>query len=406
MKTVAIICEYNPFHNGHKHHIDQIRRELGEDTRIIAIMSGSFTQRGESAIMDKGDRARCAVLSGVNLVLELPFPYSAASAELFARAGVAIADRLGIVDFLSFGSESGDISALTSYAELSSRAEYTELVAKMLDNPENAAMGYPRVCEMAFDALYGKSCGMSLTPNNILAIEYIKALNAFDSKIKPHTVARKGAAFNEATVIDGEALQSASAIRKEALSENFSALEFIPDEAKPIILDAIKRGAFPCDMEKLAPAVISFFRLSPTDADVEIHDAKGGLYNRLKAASLEANSISALVRLSETKKYTNARILRTVWSSFFGVTSSDVRCLPEYTQILAFDGIGRACLKEIRGLTQISVLTKPADTEGLSDIGRRQKALSDKADSIFHLTRPEAVSGAYSLRYTPFVKKG
>ncbi len=405
MKTIAIICEYNPFHNGHKHQIDEIRREFGEDTRIIAIMSGSFTQRGESAIMDKGDRAHCAVLSGVNLVLELPFPYSASSAELFAQAGVAIADSIGIIDLLSFGSESGDISELEEYAELTSRPEYNEMLSKMLDSPENAAFGYPKVCEMAFCALYGRKSSLSLTPNNILAIEYIKALKRLNSKIKPHTVARKGASFNESGVVAGN-IQSASAIRREVLSGNLSALEYIPDEAKPVVLDALKCGAFPCDMEKLAPAVISFFRLSPTDAIVEIHDAKGGLYNRLKSASLEANNISALVRLSETKKYTNARILRAIWCSFFGVTSSDVRSTPEYTQILALDGIGRACLKEIRGQARISVLTKPTDTDGLSDAAKRQKALSDRADSIFHLTRGSAVSGAYSLKLSPFVKKG
>ncbi len=404
MKTVAIICEYNPFHNGHKHHIDQIRRELGEDTRIIAIMSGGFTQRGESAVMDKGDRARAAVECGVNLVLELPFPYSASSAELFARAGVSIADSIGIVDLISFGSESGDISALTEYATLTASDEYEELVAELLDRPENAALGYPCVCEIAFNRLYGEKNGITLTPNNILAIEYIKALKSFNSKIKPHTVLREGAAFNEDGVVAGS-LQSASAIRKELLSGNISVLEYIPDEAKPVVLDAIRRGAFPCDMERLSPAVLSFFRLSPSDAGENFHDAKGGLYNRLKSASLEADNISALVRLSETKKFTNARILRAVWCSFFGVTSSDVRTLPEYTQILALDGIGRACLKEIREQSRISVLTKPTDTFGLSDTARGQKALSDRADSIFHLTRPRPVSGAYSLTYTPFVKK-
>ena len=405
MKTVAIICEYNPFHNGHLHHINSIRREFGEDTRIIAIMSGNFTQRGETAIMDKGDRAKCAVLSGVNLVLELPFPYSASSAELFARAGVAIADSIGIVDILSFGSECGDIGTLSRYAELSSSEEYTALVGKMLDAPENATLGYPKVCEMAFNSLYGEKYGISLSPNNILGIEYIKALNAINSNILPHTVARIGAAFNTSSMVDG-CVQSASAIRNEVLCGNFSALEYVPEVTKPVILDAMKRGAFPCEMEKLSPAVISFFRINPSDASEDIHDAKGGLYNRLKSASLEANNISALVRLSETKKFTNARIMRAIWCSFFGVTSSDVRNTPEYTQILALDGIGRACLKETRGRTKIPILTKPSDTAALSEIGQKQKALANRADSVFHLTRPNAVSGSYSLTYTPFVKKG
>ena len=112
MKVVAIISEYNPFHNGHKYQIDKIREELGEDTAIIAIMSGNYTQRGETAIVDKTIRAKAACLCGVNLVLELPFPFCSSSAEFFASAGVRIADRLSIVDYLAFGSESGDISLL------------------------------------------------------------------------------------------------------------------------------------------------------------------------------------------------------------------------------------------------------------------------------------------------------
>ena len=113
MKTVAIIAEYNPFHSGHEYHINKIREEFGSDTRILAIMSGNFTQRGEIAYADKYFRAECAVRCGVNLVLELPFPYSLSSAEIFAKSGVKIADALGVTDILSFGSEAGSIETLT-----------------------------------------------------------------------------------------------------------------------------------------------------------------------------------------------------------------------------------------------------------------------------------------------------
>ncbi len=400
MITVAIICEYNPFHNGHLHQIEAIRREFGEDTRIIAIMSGSFTQRGESAIMDKFDRAKCAVLSGVNLVLELPFPFSMSSAELFATAGVAISDSLGIVDYLSFGSESGDISAITEYAERTLSKEYLSLLDRMTNEPSNSALGYARLCEMAYSALYGKP--IALSPNNILAIEYVKAIIRRGSKIKPHTVRREGADYNSTSL--SEVNPSATAIRREVLGGNISALGHVPAVTREVLLDALRTGAFPCDMERLAPAVLSFFRLSPTDAPVELHDAKGGLYNRLRATSLEADNIKTLVSLSETKKYTNARILRATWYSFFGVTSSDVKDEPRYTQLLAMDGTGRSCLKEIRKRGSLAVVTKPSDTDGLSDTAKRQKALSDRADSIFHLTRPSAVCGNHSLRCSPYVK--
>ncbi|MBR5144795.1 MAG: nucleotidyltransferase family protein, partial [Clostridia bacterium] len=124
MKVAAIISEYNPFHNGHEYQIKKLRQMLGDDTAVIAIMSGNYTQRGEIAVTDKTIRARAAIECGVNLVLELPFPYSMSSAEFFARSGVKIAHEIGVVDYLAFGSESGDISELSDLASIISSDEY------------------------------------------------------------------------------------------------------------------------------------------------------------------------------------------------------------------------------------------------------------------------------------------
>ena len=118
MTTVAIICEYNPFHRGHEYQIKKIREQFGEDTAVVCIMSGNYTQRGEFAFMPKTERAKCAILGGADLVLELPFPFSSSSAEYFAKSGVKIADSLGCVDYLSFGSESGDLNALYEAAKM------------------------------------------------------------------------------------------------------------------------------------------------------------------------------------------------------------------------------------------------------------------------------------------------
>ncbi len=403
MKTVAIICEYNPFHNGHLYQISEIRKAFGEDTAIIAVMSGNFTQRGETAIADKGVRARCAVECGVSLVLELPFPYSASSAEIFARSAVNIINNLGCVDCLSFGSESGDIEALRNAASVILSDDFQNTVARLIDAPENKSLGYPEIMELA---LRQHTCGNApeLTPNNILAVEYIKALTLSNSKISLHTVKRKGAGYSESQMVFGE-LQSASAIRNSLYAKDISALEYIPDITKSIILDEIKAGSFPCDMDRLSSSVISSFRLnSPTDKE-SIQDAGGGLYNRLKEKSLEANNLETLLALAETKGYTRARIRRAILSSFIGVTSSDVARSPMYTQILAFDERGRAILKGLRVPSDFHVITKPSSTEGLSEIALKQKALADKADSVFQLTKPIPPSGGYGLRFTPYVKK-
>lgn len=402
MSTVAVVCEYNPFHNGHKYQIDRIREEFGEDTHIIAIMSGNYTQRGEIAICDKGVRAKCAVLSGVNLVLELPFPFSLSSAEFFAAAAVHIANALGTVDYLSFGSECGDIKMLSAVANHMMSAEYREAFAQIFESGD-AKDGYPKMCELALKTVMGDT-SFAFSPNNILALEYIKALRREKSSIKPHTIKRIGASFDETSICAGE-LQSATAIRSSVAAGDITALNYIPNITKNIILNELESGSFPTKESALDAAVISYFRLNSPDGNANIHDAAGGLYNRLLAKSHEANNIEGLVRLTETKKYTTARIRRVVWYSLFGVTSSEVREVPAYTQLLAMDTVGRAELKRIKKRSDFPILTKPSRTDGLSEIALRQKLLSDKADALFQMTKPCPAPGNHSLTFTPYVKR-
>ena len=404
MKVAAIIAEYNPFHNGHKYQVDKIRQLLGEDTAVIAIMSGNFTQRGELAITDKTIRARAAVECGVNLVIELPFPYSMSSAEFFAKSGVAIANSLGVVDYLVFGSECGDVNLLSDIASTMLSSEYQLTLEAIRDLPENRECGYPELCEMALSKIYGKDLDRSVfSPNNILAIEYIKALYSLKSNIVPLTVRREGAGYLD--IINPMAeFQSASAIREEIYENNISALEFVPKQAKDVYLDAISIGKFPAEISKLDVAVISFFRLNSPPADINIHDAAGGLYNRLCEMSAEATSISNLTNLSETKKFTSARIRRAIWNSYFGVTSSDVRTLPSYAQVLGMDALGRSVLKRIKKESDYPVITKPSSYKKLGDDVIRQKELSNRADSVYALTLKMPNSGHFALTYTPFVK--
>lgn len=404
MKTVAIISEYNPFHNGHLYQIQKIREELGEDTAIIAVMSGSFTQRGEAAIMDKGARAKAAVLEGVNLVLELPFPYSMSSAEFFADAAVHIVDSIGCVDYLSFGSEEGSLDPLYNTAELMMSDEYRETLNGMMQDEKYKTYGYPELVELAINAVRGERAIALLTPNNILGIEYIKALMKRNSSVKPHTIARIGNEYNEESIVSG-IYQSASAIRKLLLLNSSSAYDYIPNTTKNIILREKESEEFPCDTAKLSAAIISNLRLSSPEQSCRIHDAGGGLYNRLKDKSFETNDINTLLSLCEAKSYTKARLRRTILASLFGVTSSEVKSMPQYTQILAFDAIGQLKLKHIRKQSRITVLTKPSDYEKLNDTALKQKLISDRADSIFELCKPNQPDGRRSLRYTPFVKK-
>ena len=404
MKTVAIITEYNPFHNGHKYQIDTVRRMFDEDIAIIAIMSGNFTQRGEIAVADKLIRASAAVECGVDLVLELPFPYSMSSAEFFAKSGVHIANSLGVVDYLAFGSECGDIDKITAVAKNMQSDAFTSTLSERTADAKYAKCGYAGLCESVYGELFKTDdlCGF-FTPNNILALEYVKALLASDSKIVPITVKRCGAGYNDSKISDTD-LQSATAIRALMHAENAEAFDFVPPAAREIYKKATDDGMMPTDASRLDAAVISKLRLSSRDV-ADIHDAAGGLYNRLCELSTEATSISSLTSLTETRRYTTARIRRAIWNSFFGVTSSDVRSMPAYTQLLATDERGRSVLKRIKKMASFPVITKPADYKTYSDDVIRQRELSDRADSIFALTHKRAISGAFSLKFTPYVRK-
>ncbi len=404
MKVAAIISEYNPFHLGHEYQIKELRRRLGEDTAVIAIMSGNFTQRAEPAVCDKTVRAIAAIECGVNLVLELPFPFCMSSAEFFAKSGVRIIKEIGIVDHLVFGSESGDITEISNIAAAMSSDEYSLTLETLTANPDYREYGYPELCQVALSRVYGKEITRDFfTPNNILGIEYLKAISAEGCDIAPMTLRREGSGYHD--IINPMAeYQSATAIREELAGGNLSALDYVPENAKQIYLKAIESGKMPSDISRLDVSVISSFRLNSPEAYVNIHDAAGGLYNRLCDMSAEATSISSLVSMAETKKYTKTRIKRAIFNTYFGVTSSDVKKLPSYTQVLAMDPVGRSLLKRIKKVSDFPVITKPAAFKDLGETVIRQKELSNKADSVYGLTLKNANSGRFSLTFTPYVK--
>lgn len=401
MKTVAIIAEYNPFHNGHLYQIEKIREEFGKDTQIIAIMSGNYVQRGEMAILDKWQRAKAAVMCGINLVIELPFPYSISSAEFFARGAINILNSLGVVDILSFGSECGDVNTLIEVANNMSKKEFNECVLDLSKNEEYNNIGYARICELAYNKVFSNS-GVAWLPNNILALEYIKALNETSSEIKPHTIKRSGADYNQ-NAITSDDMQSATALR-EAMKESFElAKKYTPENAYNIYLECKNRGRMPVNQDSISVAILAELRLNTHKAVCEIHDAKGGLYNRLVAKAYDATTISNLIDISATKKYTVARTRRAIWYSYFTVTSSDVRSTPLYTQVLGVDKIGQALLKKIKKVGKILVLVKPSiksDNEALE----RQRTLSRNADFLFEAANPIPSPASTIYRMTPFIK--
>jgi len=397
MKVAGIICEYNPFHNGHERQIRAIREKFGEDTAVIAVMSGNFTQRAEPAIFDKIFRAQTAVNGGVNLVIELPFPYCASGAEYFASAGVKLLNSLGIVDVLSFGAECDSTEQLEQAAK--NLASDTYLTAFETAKNENITMGHAALSESVYCSLYGKEESTILsTPNNILAIEYIKAVRKYGARFSLHAIKRNTDYLSNETI--GEVFASATAIRNK-MQNGEEYFPFVSRGNYTLYHGALKEGNFCAGIHALSTPLLSSLMLNKTDAEL-CFDADAGLIHRLQNSAKKATDVESLIQLSETKKYTKARLRRVTLYSYFGVTSSDFENGPAYVQILAADSVGCSLLKQMKKTAALPILTKPADVPFSV---QREKDLSDKADTVFALAKVRPTSAKCALAFTPYIKK-
>ncbi len=403
MKTVAVICEYNPFHLGHAFQFSQIRRQFGEDTAIVAIMSGNYVQRGEPAVFGKDTRAEIAVLSGASLVLELPFPYSAAGAEFFASAAVSIADSLGVVDALSFGSESGDIEALSLCAERLASPEFEAALLERAKEKKNA-IGTAALTPIVYRALYSDEAADSLfdSPNNLLALAYLKALKKSGSPIQPHTVKRLGDFHNESSVKEGYA--SASYLRALLRDGNWKqALSHMPKEAQKVAEAALQNGRCVLNQNAYGAWLLAHFRLH-SEPEGAYAEAEGGLYHRIAKAARDAKDFDELIAAATTKKYPSSRIRRAALFSLFGVSPEVLRRAPVYTQVLAMDNKGQALLRRIKKCGKIPVYTKPsAYKNGSADVQAAAERAA-AADSVYPLLTASCDTANYFLTTSPYCK--
>lgn len=393
MKTVAIVSEFDPFHNGHRTLFEAVRRVLGEDTAIIALMSGHYTQRGTAAVADKFTRAAMAVEGGANLVLEIPFPYSMTSAEFFARAGVRMAASLGVVDTLAFGSESGDLASLSAVAAALSSKKFEEALHEAIQ--KEPSLGYAALHEQIYRRLFGDAgADLLRDPNNILAIAYIRENSALEKPLSLFTVKREGS-YHEKSLENGI---SATAIRAALYEGNDAAFAAIPPASALLLQEAMAKGQAPADTAKLEPLLLAHFRtFEPATGD--------DLGYRIRNAAIRARDFSEFAALIATKRYTHAFIRRTLWHRYFGITSADCRTSPRYTQILGMDPCGRALLRKASKTSSILLLTKPADGQREGGEVGRQIALSQRADLLYPLAMPHPIAGNASILASPYCKK-
>ena len=337
-KTAAIIAEYNPFHNAHAYHISKTK-ELTCAENTVVIMSGNFVQRGDCAICDKFTRTRMALAGGADLVLELPLPFACATAEKFAAGGVGIADALGCVDYLSFGTECGDVGQLSAAADAVSDDSIKPALDRFLAQGNTfAAARTEAVREVYGDDIAGLLC----LPNNTLAVEYIRAIRRINSRMEPIGIRREGAYHDSAVTSDSFA--SATAVRRMLFDGAWdNAAKFMPDYSWSAFHKAMEQGTAPADIYRCDRAILSRIRGMTREQLANLPDVSEGLENRIFESARSAASLDALYSGIKSKRYSHARVRRVVLSAFLGIRAVHSMRLP-YIRILGMNSRGRALL--------------------------------------------------------------
>ena len=350
METAGIVAEYNPFHRGHAWHIAETRRRLGGEAPVVCVMSGHWVQRGECALADKWLRAALALDRGADLVVELPTPWAMASAESFARGAVSLLAATGVVDVLSFGSETGELAPLEEAAAALDAPDYPERL--------RAALGRGLSFPAARQEAAGAACLSA--PNNNLGVEYLRSLRALGSTIRPLTVPRQGAGH------DGPAaggFASASELRRLLRAGR-------GEEAAPY-LTAPWSGEL-ADMQHIERAVLARLRTMGEGDWAALPDGGGaeGLPSRLAKAAREAVSLEDFYTRAKTRRYPHARLRRLALAAFLGLRAAERPAAPPYVRVLGLGGRGRVLLRRMKDTCPLPVIVKPAQARELDGPAR------------------------------------
>lgn len=392
MNVIGIIAEYNPFHNGHAYQIAHVRKNLHADYIVVAT-SGDYVQRGEPALLDKYTRARMALSSGADVVLELPVLWSTASAELFADAGISLFEKTGCVNGICFGAESGDLALLRRIADVLAD-EPADLKASLKHNLKSGST-FPKAREAALLSYFSGSAGQDgalpvsaetlssllASPNNILALEYLKALRRRASSITPYLLKREGAAYHETSILSGASAipASASAIRHTLFADAAGACGNSADRASEDSADGILRHAMP--QEALAilqdyradfpllcaddfSSILGYLLLSSSATQLaRTADSSPEFANRMQNQLPYYTSFSSFASRLKSKEMTLTRINRILLHSILGITSSDYACgnaldkIP-YLRILGFRKSAAPLLAALKASAAVPLITR------------------------------------------------
>ncbi len=383
----AVICELNPLHNGHFSLFEQLRKQNGGF--LIAVMSGSFVQRGQPAVFDKWTRAKTALACGADLVVELPLPWSIARAETFAFGGVSLLHALGCVDVLGFGSECGDIGLLRQVAAALASPQFTQALSAI--RQKNSGSPFATLRQAAVSSLLGSEAAAVLShPNNTLGVAYCQAIEKLGASIRPVTVERRGAGYHQAEFRAEDPFPSATQLRACLQAEPDRDLSpCMPAACAAILRQAVAEGAGPVFPEGLEQAILAKLRTLSLAELEQLPDVSEGLERRLWQAARSAGSLEELFRSVKTKRYSHARIRRLVLAAFLGVTKDDAAQQIPYCRVLGMRRASAPLLALVKERSSIPLLTKYSDCRGLDDAGKHLFRLECRATDLYGLACPK-----------------
>ncbi|CUH95601.1 hypothetical protein P22_1675 [Propionispora sp. 2/2-37] len=359
MQAVGIIAEYNPFHSGHQWHIGKAK-EISGCPFAIVVMSGNFVQRGEPAIFDKWLRAEMAVSSGADLVIELPVVFSLRSAQYFAAGGIRLLKSLGLVSHVSFGTETDDLPRLKHLAEIIDRPQTGHLLRKLLKNGTTYAAALSRALQLVQN---GTPYELK-SPNDILAVEYLRSLRHFAPDMIPCPVKRQYAQYHDTKIHSPFA--SATAVRLAILEQpqnpDANLKTVLPKSSQMLIHRAVTEGKGPVTLAGFDSILLAKLRLFSLTQLEELPDITEGLHNKIAECALHALSLDDLLHQLKSRRYPRSRLQRILMHALIGTNKqllSDFDTTgPLYARILAFNHNGRQMLKSLSSCTAIPLVTK------------------------------------------------
>ena len=387
--VLGIVAEYNPFHNGHIYHIQKAKENANADY-VVAIMTGNFTQRGNTSIINKWEKTRMALSSIVDLVIELPTIYSISSAENFADGAVKILKELKFITHISFGMEASNIADLNKIASIlvDEPEEFSEIIKRELKEGNS----YPKARENALveytqNSQYGEIVSGS---NNILAIEYLKAIKRQKANIIPVGVKREKVFYNSSKIIDEYA--SSTGIRNLLIKKDFDEInKVVPSSTFDILVDNIKNGTFIPDISTYSIPIIYKLRTMTKQQIADLPEVSEGLENLIISSVSQTNNLNELIDMIKSKRYTKTKIQRILLYALLGITKQDMelsnKVIP-YIRVLGCNNNGKTLISQIEKHTKVITSLKRFEKENTNKKLARLLEIDKKATDIYTIGYP------------------